>query len=256
MIDRVEHEGGILELRLNRPPANALNPVMIRAIGEALAAAAQGGARAVVLSGRPGMFSAGLDVPELLALEREGIVGLWRGLYDLLHRLAAFPLPVAAAITGHSPAGGAVMALFCDTRIMAAGDFRIGLNEAQVGLPMPPVIFRALSWVVGPHRAELLAAGAHLVGPAEALRLGFVDEVVPVEQVVERAVEWCRERLVLPRGAHAATRRMARQSFIDLFRGADEEHEALADEWFSEETRGAMRALVARLAAKKGQSQP
>ena len=144
------------------------------------------------------------------------------------------------------------MALFCDTRIMAEGDFRIGLNEAQVGLPMPPVIFRALSWVVGPHRAELLASGAHLVTAAEALRLGFVDEVVPPAQVVERAVGWCRERLALPRGAHAETRRMARQSFIDLFRGADEEHEVLADVWFSAETRGAMQALVTRLAAKKG----
>jgi len=255
VIDRIEHPGGILELRLNRPPVNALNPALIRAIAEALAGADTGGTRAVVLAGRPGMFSAGLDVPELLAHDRAGIVDLWSTLYSLLYQLATYPLPVAAAITGHSPAGGAVMALFCDTRIMAEGDFRIGLNEVQVGLPMPPVIFRALSWVVGPHRAELLAGGAHLVNSAEALRLGFVDEVVPAEHVVEHAVAWCRERLALPANAHATTRRMARQSFVDLFRGADEEHEALTDAWFGEETRAAMRALVARLAAKKGEHQ-
>ncbi len=255
MIDRVEHPGGILELRLNRPPANALSPELIAALETAVAGAPGAGARALVLSGRPGMFSAGLDVPALLQLGRDEIRETWRVLYAALRTLAASPIPVAAAITGHSPAGGAVLSLYCDTRIMAkaaAGEkeFRIGLNEVQVGLPMPPVIYRALAWAVGNQRASLLGGGGLLVTSDEAFRLGFVDELQPTDRVVERAVAWCGERLALPPRAHDFTRNLGRQTLLAVFEGADKELDGLVDVWFSPETHGAMTALVERLKKK------
>ena len=255
MIDRIEHSPGILELRLNRPPANALSPELMAALQAAVAAAPGDGARALVLSGRPGMFSGGLDVPLLLKLGRDEIRETWRLLYSALRTLAASPIPVAAAITGHSPAGGAVLSLYCDTRIMAKAasgekEFRIGLNEVQVGLPMPPVIYRALAWAVGNQRASLLAGGGMLVTSDEAHRLGFVDELQPTEQVVDRAVAWCRERLALPPSAHAFTRNLGRGSLLQVFEGAEAELDGLVDVWFSEETHGAMTALVARLQKK------
>jgi 3,2-trans-enoyl-CoA isomerase len=255
MIDRVEHDGGVLELRLNRPPANALSPDLIDALHRAVEGAPAAGARAVVLSGRPGMFSAGLDVPTLLQLDRAAIGETWKGLYAALHALASSPIPVAAAITGHSPAGGAVLALYCDVRVMAQAapgekDFRIGLNEVQVGLPMPPVIFRALAQAVGNHRASLLAGGGLLVTSAEAHRLGFVDEILPTDQVVDRAVAWCRERLALPPGAHDFTRGLGRKRLLEVFDGADDEIAGLVEGWFAAETQGAMRALVERLKKK------
>lgn len=132
MLERHEH-GTILELRLARPPANALSPQLIAALRDAVEEGALS-AEGLVLSGAPGIFSAGLDVPALLALERQGLAEVVRDFFALVRALAACRVPVAAALTGHSPAGGAVLALFCDHRVMAAGEFRIGLNEVQVGI--------------------------------------------------------------------------------------------------------------------------
>jgi enoyl-CoA hydratase/carnithine racemase len=175
----VTDHGPVRELRLDRPPANALTPDLIVELREALTRAPEEGVKAMVLAGRPGRFSGGLDVPYLLSLDREGMDRLWREFYRLLHALAASHVPIAAAVTGHSPAGGAVMALFCDYRVMAEGDFVIGLNEVLVGIPMPLAILQALSRLVGPGKAERLCVEGKLLSSAEALRVGFVDELAP-----------------------------------------------------------------------------
>ncbi|MEA2603640.1 MAG: hypothetical protein QOF89_4632 [Acidobacteriota bacterium] len=254
MIQIFDH-GDVRELRLDRPPANALSPELIASLRSAVESAPEAGAKALVLSGAPGRFSGGLDVPHLIQLDRAAIAATWRDFYGLMRGLAASPIPVAAAITGHSPAGGAVISIFCDARFMAEGEFRIGLNEVQVGLPMPPVIYHALRRLVGPREAEHLCVTAQLVPAAEARRIGLVDELVAPEGVVARAIDWCNAVLALPPQAMAETRRLARADLVSLF-AANEATEAeisgLVDQWFSPETRGAMQALVERLAKRKG----
>jgi 3,2-trans-enoyl-CoA isomerase len=253
MIQTLDH-GPVRELRLDRPPANALSPELIAALRGAIESAPGDGARALVISGSPRMFSGGLDVPHLIQLDREAILAAWRDFYAMMRALATSPIPVAAAITGHSPAGGAVISLFCDARIMAEGDFKIGLNEVQVGLFLPPVIYRRMRQVVGSRQAERLCVGGLLIPAAEAARIGLVDELAAPERVVERAVEWCRSLLTLPPKAMAATRRLARADLAALFE-SEEKNEAeilgVLDEWFSEETQRVMRELVERLAKKK-----
>lgn len=251
MITITDH-GPIRELRLNRPPANALSPDLIAALREAVAAAPEEGARAIVVSGAPGRFSGGLDVPLLLTLETHDIREIWRSFYAMMRTLAASPIPIVAAITGHSPAGGAVISLYCDLRVMAEGDFRIGLNEVAVGIPLPPVILRVLRRVVGDRQAEKLAVSGALLPAAEALRIGLVDELAPPEQVVERAVEHCRSLLALPPQAMAETRRIARAGLVRLFDEAgDDEVEVVLRHWFSDETQSTLQALVEQMAAKR-----
>lgn len=250
MLLQTDH-GAVRELRIQRPPANALNPELVAALRIAVADAAKGGTEALVLSGAPGMFSGGLDVPALLELDRAGIQAAWEDFYALMGALATSPIPVAAAITGHSPAGGAVLSIFCDYRVMADGDFKIGLNEVQVGLPMPPAIHAALARLVGPHRAERLAVGAMLLSPREAHRIGFVDDLVPPEQVVPAAIAWCERLLKLPPVARSKTRGAARADLVALFTWSrGREVETVTEDWFSAETQAAMRALVARLKKK------
>jgi Delta3-Delta2-enoyl-CoA isomerase len=250
MIQIFDH-GAVRELRLDRPPANALSPELIAALRAAVESAPEAGAKALVLSGAPGMFSGGLDVPHLIQLDRPAIAAAWRDFYGLMRGLAASSIPVVAAITGHSPAGGAVISLYCDARCMAEGDFRIGLNEVQVGIPMPPVIYHALRRLVGPRQAERLSVTAQLVPAAEARRIGLVDEIVAPEEVIARAVEWCNAVLALPPQALAETRRLARADLVALFAENEAELSNLVDQWFSSETQGAMRALVERLAKRK-----
>jgi 3,2-trans-enoyl-CoA isomerase len=251
MITTIEH-GPIRELRLDRPPANALSPELITALREAVSAAPEAGARAIVLSGAPGMFSAGLDVPLLLTLERDTLREVWRSFYAMMHSLAASPIPLVAAVTGHSPAGGAVISLYCDLRVMTEGDFKIGLNEVPVGIPLPPVILAVLRRVVGDRQAEKLAVSGALLPAAEALRIGLVDELAPPDQAIPRAVEHCQRLLALPPRAMAETRRVARAGLVRLLDEAGEEEvELVLRHWFSGETQSTLRALVEKMAAKR-----
>ncbi len=249
---QIHDHGAVRELRLDRPPANALSPELIAALRGAVESAPEAGARALVISGSPGMFSGGLDVPHLIQLDRPAIAAAWRDFYALLRGIAASPIPVVAAITGHSPAGGAVISLFCDARFMVDGSFRIGLNEVQVGIPMPPVLFQALRRLVGPGQAERLCVTSRLLLPTEAREIGLVDEVVAPEGLVPRAIEWCNALLALPPQAMAQTRRLVRADLVSLFDENEAELAVLLDQWFSPETQGALRALVERLGKKKG----
>ena len=115
------------------------------ALRAALARAAGDGCGGLVLSGAPGRFSGGLDVPELLRLGRADIRATWELFFALLKDIACSALPIAAALTGHSPAGGTVLAIFADYRVLADGPFFVGLNEVQVGLPVPAVRPRSTS---------------------------------------------------------------------------------------------------------------
>jgi 3,2-trans-enoyl-CoA isomerase len=247
MIDVVDH-GAVRELRLARPPVNAVDPPLLAALRAAIGDARTAGRAAIVLSGAPGRFSGGLDVPALLALDRAGMQGAWTSFFGVMRDIAASPIPVVAALTGHSPAGGTVLAIFTDYRVLAEGPYLVGLNEVQVGLPVPRVLIAALTYVVGARQAARLATGGLLLGPAEALRVGLVDEVVPVADVVARAVAWATELLARPRAAMSATRALARQPLVAAFDTLDAgAMDALVDNWFAPEPQATLRALAARL---------
>ena len=251
MILTTDH-GAVRELQLNRPPANALSLEMIVALKNAVESAPQDGARAIVLSGLRGRFSAGLDVPLLLTLDRPAIASLWRELYALLRALALSPVPIAVAITGHATAGGTVLPLFCDWRIAAAGDWKLGLNEVQVGLLLPPLIHSGLRRLLGPHQAERLAVGGLLISPDEAARIGLVDEVVSLDQVVPAAIAWSRGLLALPVDAMAATRHQARADLAEIFAADfDAELETVNAHWWSAEAQTTLSVLAQRLSKQK-----
>lgn len=242
----IEHDD-ILEIRLNRPPVNAMNPQLVSDLDAAIR---DGADRAgLVISGREGLFSAGLDVPALLELDRDGMRDFWHRFFGLLETVAASEAPIAMAITGHSPAGGAVLSLFGDTRIMSRGDYRIGLNETQVGLVVPMPIQRALQRVVGPHRAERLLVAGAMLGPEQAFAVGLVDELADdPAATVSAAVDWCRGHAQLPQHAMRATRRMARADLSALFEDRDALGiDAFVEGWFEEQTQATLHALVAAL---------
>jgi Delta3-Delta2-enoyl-CoA isomerase len=251
MILTLEH-GAVRELRLNRPPVNALVPELITGLLHSVEMAPREGKRALVLSGLPGMFSAGLDLRVLLKLERRAMEEVWRDFYALLNALASSPIPIAAAITGHAPAGGTVLALYCDWRVAAEGDFKIGLSEVQVGLPLPPVIFSALRRLTGARVAERLAVTGFLLSPDDAAALGLVDKVVPAEQVVDSAIKWCQALLALPESAMNLTRRQARADLVREFaRDIVHELDEVGSWWWSPETQSALQRVVDQLAKKK-----
>lgn len=251
-LETIQHDN-IHELRLSRPPVNALNPELVTALRAAVLSAPSRGARGLVLSGHAGMFSAGLDVPRLLQLDRPAMAAFWVEFVGLCEALARSPIPTVAAITGHSPAGGAVLTLYCDYRIMARGDFRIGLNEVQVGLVVPEIIQAAMRRLVGPHRAERLMVAGAMVNGEEAHRIGLVDELIDTELVVGRAIGWLQDLLRHPPEAMSETRRIARADLHAQFeRLNDVSDDDFAKRWFGAEAQHVLGELVAKLKAKRG----
>ena len=252
-VQTLDH-GRIRELRLARPPVNALDPALCRALITTLDAAVADGVDAVVLSGAPGIFSAGLDVPHLMALgqDRQALHAGWGAFFGAARSLAALRIPVVAALTGHAPAGGCVLALCCDYRVMArspnpAKPFMIGMNETQVGLAVPEGAQQLMRRVIGPYRAERLLVSGSMVAADEALRIGLVDTVVEVDQVVPHALEWLSTLLALPRAPMLLTRSLARADLVRALEPQNLDLERFVDGWYDADTQAGLRALLARL---------
>ncbi|MEE4185278.1 MAG: enoyl-CoA hydratase/isomerase family protein [Gammaproteobacteria bacterium] len=245
MLETLRHDP-VTELRLARAPVNALNMELVEALLAALNTEVKNGAKAIVLTGNTGIFSAGLDVRELMEASRNSVTVFWDRFFKLTHALLNCPVPVVAGITGHAPAGGAVLAIHCDYRIAAAGEFKLGLNEVQVGLAVPEVILQVLRHVVGARQAGHLAIRGLMLSPAEALNIGLVDEVVSPDEVCQRAVSYARQLTELPPVAMNTTRRNAKAELLAQHVSI-EAVRLMTDYWFSDETQRTMRQLVASL---------
>lgn len=247
-------EGPIRTLRLARPPVNALNPELCRALIAALAAAHADDVHGLVLAGGAGIFTGGLDVPYLMSLgeDRDALLDAWHAFFGAARSLAESRIPVAAALTGHSPAGGCVLALCCDYRVMArstdlARPFAIGLNEVQVGLVAPEGIQRLMRRAVGPHRAERLLVAGEMVSAERALETGLVDELADLPEVEARAKAWLQTLLRLPRQPMQQTRAIARAAVVESLAPELIQLGRFVDAWSAADTQAALRALLARI---------
>lgn len=253
-IQTLRHDGDIVELQLARPPVNALDPGLCGALVDALAQAVAAGAQGLILSGNAKVFSAGLDVPYLLSLgeDRAALKAAWEGFFAAARALAGAPIPVVAAIAGHAPAGGCVLALCCDYRVMArsadpAKPFRIGLNETQVGLVPPQGIQQLMQRVVGPHRAAILLTTGDLLDAERAHAIGLVDELTDAEEVTTRARAWLQSLLKLPRQPVLQTRAIARAEVVAALAPERIQLDTFIQAWSAPDTQAGLKALVARL---------
>jgi len=239
MLQQLDH-GEVLELRLSRPPFNALNLGLVSELLNAIRnRKPQVGA--IVLSGSPGVFSVGVDVAEVLALNRAQTQQFFVTFHDLCVALGRSPIPVVAAITGHAPAGGTILSLFCDYRVMTEGPYQIGLHEVRHGVTVPSPIRYLLARLVGHRLAERLLVEGRLLSPDEALRIGLVDEVTPPDAVIAHAMGQCRRLLALPAAAMNSIRDSFHEEVHRALHKRDEIIDELLENWFSEEAQEAMR---------------
>lgn len=187
-IHRSDHADGVRVLRIDRPPANAIDAGLLAALHEEAAAAdADDAVRAVVVTGTGRFFSAGLDLKELAGDGRRMIATLG-GADDGIHRLWRVGKPTVAMVGGHALAGGAILMLACDFRVAARGRFKIGVTETALGLPLPEGAFQIARHGLarGDARRVLLEASAW--EPDAALGVGLVDEVVEPADLEARAL--------------------------------------------------------------------
>lgn len=215
-----ESRENIAVLRMDDGKANALSYEMMDALDEALTRAERE-ASAVVLTGRPGKFCAGFDLKLMMAGVDQARALVSRG-GELLLRLYALPLPLVIASTGHALAGGALVVLTGDLRLSARGPFRVGLNEVQIGMPVPVLAMELARDRLDPRHLTKSTLFATVVDPEAAIAAGWFDELTDDAALIDTAVERAKQLAQLPRDAYAKTKMSLREQTIDYVRATME----------------------------------
>jgi enoyl-CoA hydratase len=245
----VEDGGGIALLRMDDGKANAIQDRFLARLNRALDDAA--GAPAIVLTGARRIFSAGLDLPVLSSFSRGAMADLMRDFHATMLRLFLWPAPVVCAVNGHAYAGGCVLAMQGDRRIMADGEGKIGINEVRLGLPLPAIVVETFRARLAPGALASAALEGRLYAPREAAEAGLVDEVVSAEALEGRAVE-AAYGLAEGGAAFGAIKGMLRRPAAEaLERQSEEDARRWLDGWFSENGRRRIAEAVARLQRAK-----
>lgn len=250
MIER-RREGAVTVLRLQHKKANALDVELCAALTDELAAAERAG-QTLVLSGSGSIFSAGVDLFRMLA-GGAGYLGAFLPALDaLLERLFTYPCPVVAALNGHAMAGGWVIACACDYRVMTTGRGKAGLPELQVGVPFPPIALETVRFATPPSALQSLVFGGRLYTGEEALAAGLVEEAVPAEEVLPRALAAAESLARVPAAAFRLTKLQLRRPAAERAAAAGETAAAVRSAWADPATWDVVRAYLERVVGKGG----
>lgn len=238
---RVEDkDGGVRVLRVDRPPANAMAPDLLGDLASALAdARSTDSVRAIVITGEGKFFSAGIDLRQTLnPTDLQGM--LQQTFRDVFTDLLAFPKPTVAALNGHAIAGGVVMLLACDYRLGVEGDYKVGLNEVAIGAGFPRVAIDIVRLRLTHQQACEAVLGANIYPSSEAVRLGFVDEMLPADTFMETVLRRTAALGTHPREGYANTKNaLVGEAVTRIKAETPEEAAASVAVWTSEESMAA-----------------
>jgi len=207
-------DGSVAVISLDDGKANAITLDVLAGIDDGLAKARESGASAVLITGRPGRFSAGFDLSVMTSGEDQMRELVSSGA-ELLMRLFTHPMPVVCACTGHALAMGSLLLLAADVRIGAAGDFKVGLNEVAIGMGLPIFAIELARYRLSPAGFNAALLG-EVFGPDDAVTAGYLDLVVPAEAVVEEASATAQRLGELRTGAVAHSKQHARSALAAM----------------------------------------
>lgn len=249
---KTDISGDIGIISLDRPPVNAINPDLVSYLTDALDSfKTNDTVNGVVLQGRDGCFSAGLDITHLFPKDRSYIDGFWKDFSALLLNMFSYPKPLYSSIGGHCPAGGTVMVIMTDYRIMSKGNYFIGLNEVDVGLTVPYGIGMVFQYVVGKRNAEDLLLKAQLISPDKALRMGLVDELCDAENLLDLTLKRISVASSLYSPQQIKTKQILREQTLSIVeQNFDKDAQLILDSWFSEHGQQRLEVLYSKLSRK------
>lgn len=209
-------EGTTAVVRMDDGKANALSDVMIADLLAAVARA-EAEASALVLVGREDRFCGGFDLNVMMSGPSQARALLEKGTALLLGLYSA-RIPLVVAVTGHAMAGGALVVLTGDVRIGAVGPYKIGLNEVQIGLPVPILALELARDRLSPRALSKATLEATIYDPEGAREVGYLDAVVPKEQLMEHAMKEANRLAALPKGAYVASKERLRRRTVAYIR--------------------------------------
>ncbi len=201
-------------ITLDDGKANAIGHEILDRFSASLDQAVADSARAVVIAGREGRFSAGFDLATMTS-SAAAMRGLVKQGAEFFMRLYGYPLPTVAACTGHALAAGAILLLSIDHRVGADVPVKIGLNEVAIGMGLPIFGVELARDRLTPTQFGAATMAARIYDPAGAVGAGYLDRVVPAESVVAEAIADARQLAQLKTGAYSLTKRLGRQRCID-----------------------------------------
>ena len=211
-------QGDVAVITMDDGRANAMNPTFLNELNGCLDAAGQAGA--LVIAGRTGNFSGGLDLKLLPTLSTEARREAVELFTQVMMRIWEFPRPTLAAVTGHALAGGAILALTADIRHFVGGSYRFGLIEVPMGVPLPGFAIEMASTVVsGVTLTELVAHGRTYTSD-ETLLAGIAQATLPAERLLEASLERASQLAKLPGDAYASTKARMRAETVGRARAA------------------------------------
>lgn len=228
----VTESDGVSVVRLDDAKANALSPAVVAAIDAALDRVLEEESAAVVLSGRPGRFSAGFDLSVMQGRDVGPMLRLVLSGAELALRLFTFPKPVVAACTGHALAMGAILLFCADERVGTEGDHKIGLNEVAIGMALPGWAAELAAARLDVRHLQRATLGATVYGPAGAVETGYLDRVVATPEACLEAAVTAAQRLAgLDAAAYARTKELVRADVTDRVRAAIAHDRVVADKY-------------------------
>lgn len=230
---KVEHQGATAVMRIDRPPANAIDiPLVTEADAVLSSIESDDAARAIVVTGTGSTFSAGLDLKVVPFYSEEEQRRLIEGINVVVTHLYSCRKPTITAANGHAIAGGFILAMCCDYRLAAEGQFRFGVTEARLGIPFPIAAIEVLKAELNPSGARTMILTGRTVGPSEAIE-GAFDEVVPPERLMERAMEVADELGALRPQSYDTIKRQLRGDTVARIEQVVEAEDPLLETWMS-----------------------
>ncbi len=212
---------GVATLTLDDGERNALDVAAVGSLADELEDVRA--APAVVLRGRGGVLTAGLDLAVVRDGDRDELHRLLVDFGRMLMALWTLPTPTVCAATGHAVAAGSLLSLACDHSVAARGDFRWGLTETQVGLPMPRFALEVAARSLAADRRDDLILPGRMLDPAGAVEAGLADELAPPDEVSARARGHAAQLAGLPAAAYAETKRRLRGGAAERVRAGIED---------------------------------
>ncbi len=236
----LETQETIAILKLDRGKKNPIDLELLSEIGKALKEFREDPEIHGLVLGSTSdrFFSIGFDIPNLFDLSREDFGGFYRTFTELCLDLFTFPKPTAAAVQGHATAGGFILTLACDYRIIAVGNNLMGLNEAKLGVPVPHFSELVLQRVASKANAKIIIEEGEFFLPEDALTMGIAENVLPDDEVLPAAITATSGVDADIMGTFSAIKGARTKKIRKAVHHAmDEKTEAFLDRWYAPEVR-------------------
>lgn len=234
----VQKRKAVAVLMLRRGKVNALNGAMVDQIRQSLKALeGDPEARSIIITGAGKFFSFGFDIPKFLSFTKDQFAEFLANFADLYTYLFLYPKPVVAALNGHTIAGGCMLALACDSRVMVAGKAKISLNEIAFGSTVFAGSTEMLRFCVGSANASKVLYSGAMYPAEEAMSFGLVDEVATEHDLMDVAFNMAAALASKHPPAFASIKSLLRRSIAEeMIRRERESIKELVDIWYSENT--------------------